>query len=131
LEPGVHVDPESPAAKQYALPLRQARQIGEGSSSATAASSSSAAPFGAGIKASGSSRDQSNASSRKPGGVSTGPEFAAGQQSAIPAEVLHASRSPAAGGSSLALLGGGIAVLVLGGLVGTIMRRRHRSTSFP
>ena len=30
LEPGVHVDPGSPAAKEYALPLDQARQTGLG-----------------------------------------------------------------------------------------------------
>src|SRR5271168_4320784 len=45
LEPGVHVDPGSPAAKEYAIPLGQARQIGaEGSSDG-----SSPPLFGAGI----------------------------------------------------------------------------------
>src|ERR1700730_5707586 len=47
LEPGVHVDPGSPAAKEYALPLNQARQTGSEPSSHT---SSEGTLFGAGIK---------------------------------------------------------------------------------
>src|ERR1700694_600364 len=43
LEPGVHADPGSPAAKEYALPLNQARQTGSESHS------SSPTLFGAGI----------------------------------------------------------------------------------
>src|SRR3979490_58238 len=50
LEPGVHVDPESPAAKEYALPLNQARQTGAGATP----SGSQETPFGAGIKPPGS-----------------------------------------------------------------------------
>ncbi len=45
LEPGVHVDPGSPAAKEYVIPLTMARQTGAPGSSA----GSSAALFGAGI----------------------------------------------------------------------------------
>src|SRR5438445_13113075 len=47
LEPGVHVDPGSPAAKQYALPLGQARRTG---AAASTRGGYSAALFGAGIK---------------------------------------------------------------------------------
>src|SRR4051794_18298133 len=50
VEPGVHIDPGSPAAKEYALPLSQARQTGAGSTP-TASSETS---FGAGIKPPGS-----------------------------------------------------------------------------
>ena len=55
LEPGVHVDPGSPAAKEYALPLNQARQTGQPSANAAGSSGSEpssgeASLFGAGIK---------------------------------------------------------------------------------
>src|SRR5690349_20643591 len=46
LEPGVHVDPGSPAAHEYALPLGQARQTGGGSSNG----GENGGLFGAGIK---------------------------------------------------------------------------------
>ncbi|MGI8559333.1 MAG: hypothetical protein ACR2ND_13700 [Solirubrobacteraceae bacterium] len=50
LEPGVHVDPGSPAAKEYAFPLSSARGISGGSPGATAKGSPAApALFGAGI----------------------------------------------------------------------------------
>src|SRR6266851_1024264 len=49
LEPGVHVDPGSPAAKEYALPLNQARQTGATSPSQVGTSNESTL-FGAGIK---------------------------------------------------------------------------------
>jgi len=45
LEPGVQIDPGSPAAKQYVLQLNQGRQTGAQGSH----SSSTTAPFGAGI----------------------------------------------------------------------------------
>ena len=54
LEPGVHVDPGSPAAKQYALPLNQAREIGHGGAGQAAGTSPSL--FGAGIGAAHSHR---------------------------------------------------------------------------
>src|SRR3954471_1665212 len=60
LEPGVHVAPGSPAEKEYALPLNQARQTGGAPSprrhessaprDSTSAGSGEAALFGAGIK---------------------------------------------------------------------------------
>jgi hypothetical protein len=137
LEPGVHIDPGSPAAKEYALPLNQARQAGTGSSSS---GSSSGVLFGAGIKPPGSggtprsgsgSRDvraQGRDLASGPGGVT-----ASGPQAALPAAVLRASSSQASsgsGGSILALLGGGVAILVLGGLGGTVLRRsRHSARS--
>ena len=46
LEPGVHIDPGSPAEKEYVLPLNQARQTGGGRGSGQ---SSTATLFGAGV----------------------------------------------------------------------------------
>jgi hypothetical protein len=132
LEPGVHADPGSPAAKEYVLPLNQARQTGQG---AAGEGASAGGPFGAGIKppgSGGSSPPGAHANGGRPG-VPHALSGAGGRgtQAAVPVAVLRAasSRASAGGNGSLpALLGGAVAVLVLGGFGGTLMRRNHRST---
>jgi len=115
LEPGVYVDPGSPAAKQYVLPLSQARQTGARSAPAP---SSPRALFGGGIS--------------PPGGG--GARHAASRAAApvpLPAAALRASRtrdSSAGSGSLLALLGGGLAILILGAFGGTVLRHSRPST---
>jgi hypothetical protein len=126
LEPGVHVDPGSPAAKQYALPLNQARQTGGGAST----SSGSAAPFGAGIKPPGSggpghaAGGSSHGAHREATGATSSDTV-----SPVPAIVRAANSRASSGGdgSLLALLGGGVVILVLGAFGGTLMRRSRRS----
>ena len=130
LEPGVHADPGSPAAKEYALPINQARQTGAAPGQA---SSGSAALFGAGIKPPGSGGSGQGGSR---GGLTARGERhnASGTVSSspgahLPAVVLQASRSQSASSgnrSMLTLLGGGVAILILGAFGGTIMRRNHR-----
>jgi hypothetical protein len=142
LEPGVHVDPGSPAAKQYALPLNQAREIGRGG----AGPGASASPlFGAGI---GNARSHRSTVAAK----GTGPDGRAGAGSgagaAEPRRLPHggsssdrsalasldashldiAAHEGSGDGSLLALLGGGIVVLLLGGAGGVAVRRVGRST---
>jgi hypothetical protein len=133
LEPGVHADPGSPAAKQYALPLNQARQTG-GGDTGNAAASESTAPFGAGIKPSGpggSGRGRSsggNTSDTARRGASGTGSYAS--RTPVPASVLRAARSQTSssdGGSILTLLGGGVAVLLIGAFGGTLVRRGRRS----
>jgi hypothetical protein len=140
LEPGVNRDPGSPAAKEYALPINQARQTGSKQTG-----SGSAALFGAGIKSSGSggsggrpntSRGSSlhavnaNGSQRSASGAPTGVPG-----KTVPANVLRAAHTEVSGsgnsndGSFLALLGGGVAILILGAFGGTVMRRSHRSSA--
>jgi len=132
LEPGVHVDPGSPAAKEYVIPLSQARRTG-------AEGSSSAPLFGAGIgpRGPGGSSHSGPGAGRAPGaakapgqGSAPGPSSArvAGGES-LPSSVLaSSSRASGDGGSLLALLAGGVAVLVLGGLGGVMLRRSRHST---
>lgn len=137
LEPGVHADPGSPAAKEYALPLNQARQTGRGAGGGGEGSSASG-PFGAGIKppgSGGSSPPGAHADGGRPGAsrARSGMPAAGGRgtQAAVPVAVLRAAspQASAGGNGSLpALLGGAAAVLVLGGFGGTLMRRNHRST---
>lgn len=122
LEPGVHADPGSPAAKEYALPLSQGR--GTNGKASAGGGSGSAAAFGVGIRPPGA-RGSSRVGSRG--------ADAAGRRGTLPAAVLSAagSRAGAGGGSSsiLALLVGGVAVLLLGGFVGTVLRRSHHPTA--
>lgn len=131
LESGVHADPGSPAAKEYALPLNQARQVG---GDAGNAKSGSPALFGAGIKSSGpgGSRQAGSDSGGARHGAGPGASGAIpyGSVTPVPAIVLRAARSQSSSngdGWVLALLGGGAAILVLGVFGGTLMRRGRRS----
>src|SRR5579872_3789640 len=129
LEPGVHADPGSPAAKEYALPLDQARQTGS-----PKAGSSAAAPFGAGIHPPGGSASESSAgkslhrqvSANGSSLVTASKAGGSRARSTIPPAVLRAASerdSSGGDGSILALIGGGVAILVLGGFGGMVMRR--------
>jgi hypothetical protein len=152
LEPGVHVDPGSPAAKEYALPLGQARQTG----------SSHGGLFGAGIKHAPTSRSAASGSPSSRGYAPSGSQTGTGgvvrrQRShqrqpanglsrahrrpvriraeaatgSLPTAVQSAARvrATSGGGSLLALIGGGVAVLVLGILGGTVLRGRRSSAT--
>jgi hypothetical protein len=127
LEPGVHADPGSPAAKQYSLPLNQARQTGTGS--AGHAGSSANVPFGAGIKPPGTGGSShpgagGGQTADRSGTSRSNATNTAGRQSMLPSAVLRASSSQAGGDdSTLALLGGAVAILILGGFGGILMRR--------
>jgi hypothetical protein len=132
LEPGVHVSPGSPAEKEYVLPLNQARQTGE-----AGAKGSTSGLFGAGITPPGGSAGGASPSRRtaRPGSrTATRSPAISGTASApggasLPAGVLRATRTPSSSvgsGSLLALLGGGLAVLVLGAFGGTVLRHSRR-----
>jgi cobalamin biosynthesis Mg chelatase CobN len=141
LEPGVRVDPGSPAAKEYALQLNKARQTGAESSKA----GSSGGLFGAGIKppssgAGGPSAGAPGATGATTTSARSGARAHAKRGSrsqtasqptpvALPAAVLRAARaqgSSAGSGSWLALVGGGVAIVLLGGFGGTVLRHNRR-----
>jgi hypothetical protein len=134
LEPGVHRDPGSPAAKEYALPIEQARQTG----SPNHTSSGSAALFGAGIKppGSGGSAHRGSSSRQIHAGARTSASGsrragARSPETALPAAVLSSASGKASSGgddSNLVLLAGGVAILVLGGFGGVVMRRGRPPT---
>jgi hypothetical protein len=142
-EEGVQVDPGSPAAQEYALALTQARRTGSGSAGSGSSSHSatrgerSETPFGDGIKppaSGGSSKSGAGSKAVGRGGHGTpspgAPTTRSGVEAAVPAVVLRAERSHSSGGdgSTLALIGGGIAILVLGGFGGTVLRHNRRPT---
>lgn len=142
LEPGVHVDPGSPAAKEYALPVSQARRAGEGGGGSEGAHEQL---FGAGIKppssgsprgGSPSGRTRAHRDAPKRAGTSSSRSADGGASGAIrtqpPALVRRVAdgRSSSGGGSSLlVLLGGGVLVLVLGAFAGVVLRHSRRPTS--
>jgi hypothetical protein len=135
LEPGVHLDPGSPAVKEYVLPLNQARQTGSASSSKRG---SSTAPFGAGITppnggaGAGSQPSTTTRVGSHTAGHAHGKHVAGAAAPApvpIPSSVLRAARSENSSdgsGSLFALLGGGLAILVIGGFGGTVLRHSRR-----
>jgi hypothetical protein len=135
LEPGVHIDPGSPAAKQYALPLNQARQTGADPSGH--AGSSASAPFGAGIHPPGSggsshpgsSANRNHAQARHTTSRASSAEAPGTGVAISPITLREASSNASPGGdrSLLVLLGGAVAILILGAFGGTLMRRNHRS----
>ncbi|HLB21607.1 MAG TPA: hypothetical protein VK605_05820 [Solirubrobacteraceae bacterium] len=128
LEPGVHVDPGSPAAKEYALPLNQARRTGAQSTG----SSSSETPFGAGIKPPDSGGSNGGGATHGSGAARGAPRSGQGTGAAgaqLPPAVqraVDAQRSSGGGGSLPVLIGGGVAILVLGAFGGTVLRRSRR-----
>jgi hypothetical protein len=140
LEPGVHIDPGSPAAKEYALPLNQARETGAASSSQP---SSEGSLFGAGIKPPSSGGPPRTGKGPAPAGGGTqapapagasapGTASSSGSEAALVQAALRAARAQQAtdgGGSLLALIGGGVAVLVLGAFGGTVLRHSRRPAS--
>jgi hypothetical protein len=128
LEPGVHVDPGSPAAKQYALPLNQARRTGAAPGSSETAAG---ALFGAGINppgggsGGGGSRPRTHTANGGSGDASSSSPH-------LTAAVLRAANGAGGGGgdgSLLALIGGGVAILILGGFGGTVLRHSRRPSA--
>lgn len=130
LDDGVHVDPDSAPAKEYALPLEAARAAGsdarEGSRPGNAASDAGpAAAFGSGI----TPKPAPSARSSRSSGASTDrsgarPDLGPGEKD--PAATVSTQRAQAAGGNPvLYSLGGVLAVLVAGGLVALTLRRRQ------
>jgi hypothetical protein len=114
LQPGVHVDPGSPAAKEYAIPLNQAGA----STPSTNGTTSKATLFGVGINPSGSGNSSGL-------GTSHTKARGGGVQTALPSVVVPGSSG--SDGSLLALLGGGVAILVLGSFGGAVLRRSRHS----
>jgi hypothetical protein len=125
--PGVHVDPGSPAGKQYSIPIPSAR--GEASGQSAGSGSANPPSFGAGVTPSaaaptkGHSSRSSALSSRS---ARTRPRHH-GSSAALTAasSTQPATAADRVGGNSwLPLVGGGALVLLLGCGGGLALRRR-------
>jgi hypothetical protein len=140
LEPGVHIDPGSPAAKEYALPVSQARGAGEGDGS----EGTHEQLFGAGIKPPGSGSPRGGSPSAGSGarrGASNSAGASSSGSGGSASDTTHTQPPPlvrrvAGGGSSsgggsslLVLLGGGVVVIALGAFAGVVLRHGRRPTS--
>ncbi|MFL5866817.1 MAG: hypothetical protein ACJ766_06930 [Thermoleophilaceae bacterium] len=135
-EPGVHVDPGSPSGKEYAIPLEGARRdaSGGGSSSGSSGGSSGSsgggaakAPlFGEGITPAGGSQSGGGSGNGSGGSAHKGGKKASAVEQTARSTLASA---PAAGsGDSTAQTGAiGLAVLLLGGALGLLLRRGLRS----
>lgn len=126
-QPGVHIDPGSPAGKQYAIPIVSAR--GEaggqtGSQSPPAFGVGITPPSGGQTKAITGGRTLGPATTRKDRRrPKTNTGSTTSNSGSLPAPA--AVQTSAAGGSGwLALTIGGMLVLILGGAGGMLLRRR-------
>jgi hypothetical protein len=135
---GVHVDPGSPAGKEYQFPVAGAR--GETAGGGQQSSSGNPPLFGVGVSpaaAATGSTDQTNpnrgTASATNGGARSGPHAASsaassaavGPSSAEGSPALATTGSAGAGGSGwIPLAVGGLLVLVLGGGGGLMLRQR-------
>jgi hypothetical protein len=128
IAPGVYADPSTPAGKEYALQLQQARGTGSPPPSATSHSSSPAL-FGAGIapaKSAAQARPVAKPATHKQAATSTRPQPSTTTTTPTGARVAApATAGSSSGGGTLALVGGAAAILALGGLGGVLMRRRR------
>lgn len=152
-EDGVTIDPGSPSAKEYALPLETARRdatgdsdkpvspgartsepfgVGVGPDSQSAAPSSTT---GSGSTSSSGSKDASSSKSSSPGSAAKTDAAAAGDTGK--ASATTGERASSSGpvteaqdsgvGSSTALVGGGLGVLLLVAVGGAALRATRRT----
>lgn len=131
--PGVHIDPGSPAGKEYAIPLGQARSTG---TPTNLTGTGSAQLFGAGItpsEPSASTRSALATSHRPAGRTTSAPGERNPRTGAItrkPAALAITPVSKLLGGGSGEssglwwMLAAGSLVLLLGGLGGAVLARR-------
>jgi cobalamin biosynthesis Mg chelatase CobN len=132
-EPGVSYDPDSPAGKEYAVPLDRVRQESSGTQSQDA--SPGATPlFGVGVSRaptssrSGTAKPSTGGSSAGDGNESPAP---AGGSGSGGGGGTTATEAVAASASRQLFAGGGIAALgvVLAVAVGFVVRRRTRQSA--
>jgi hypothetical protein len=135
-EEGVFIDPGSPSAKEYAIPLEAERRQADPDQEPSAGiqqGSRSSPIFGTGIVSGGSGEETSSgapspAANERDRGARDAPGKTALQESADEDVVRAAASDPGApdGGAGVPLTIGGVAVgvLLVGGLVGLLLRRR-------
>lgn len=131
---GVHIDPGSPPATEYALPLDSARGVGAGSAGARAAAQGAEQePFGSGItprRAAGTGSPAHAEPSASSGAGPDGPAHAGDGAATGPAPDLPPSSVGDSGGATAVVysLGGAVVVLAVGGLLALTLRRRQSAT---
>jgi hypothetical protein len=129
LEPGVHVDPGSPAAKEYAIPLQRARGASPPTTggSSSGGSGSSNGLFGSGITP--AKTKVSTPATRTPGGAHSVSKGSAPHRGSTPVApppavpVMLAAHARGSGSGIGWMLGAGVLILFLGGLGAIVLAR--------
>lgn len=132
LAQGVHVDPDSPSAREYALPLEAARRQAHSSNNPARRvnlTERTAPLFGEGVgeeAAPATARARSRVRSGKSGasGPGTGERVASGRASEIVAAAAQRPPTPAGGGPLPLLIAGGALLTAAGIGLGAWLRRR-------
>ena len=135
-EDGVFIDPDSPSAKEYGIPLEAERRQADPAQEPDAGirqGSRSSPIFGAGIVGDGERPEKTNADAPGSAGKKRerdAPREAKPRESDDDAVVRAAAANPGApsGGAGVPLTIAGVAagVLFIGGLAGLLLRRRAR-----
>ena len=128
----MHIDPDSPPATEYGLPLDSARSVGAGSDGARlSAEGAKQEAFGSGITPRRGTRTASRTPA-KPAARSGGSDGAAqtGEGAGTGASPALPTSSDGDGGGTPVLysLGGAVVVLAAGGLMALTLRRRQSAT---
>lgn len=117
------IDPGGPSSKEYAIPLESARQNAAGTGSTAPRGSRTAPLFGVGIKARSAKKTASHRRSKRSGSATAN----SGSRTVPDVKVVSAS-TPSGGFGTPAAVGGlAVSVLLLGGVLGSIARRRRSS----
>jgi hypothetical protein len=129
---GVHFDPDSPAGKEYALPLERAREeaAGTGTQGESGSSGEGAPLFGAGVSGSGPRSGGAGGGAAGGGSPTAGAESGSGQGGKARA---HPNSRPALTNIALAKTGDSfslaagvaiiVAILLAAAIVGLVLRR--------
>ena len=136
-KPGVHVDPDTPAGKEYAIPIDQARREAQGTSQPnTGHGSNGSAPlFGAGISPRSGGGAGSSDRGRGSHGSSKGGTVGARKSGGNPSQGERGASRPRAAIVASTDTGGAAAfqtatlvaaVLLAGGLLGSVLHRVRR-----
>src|SRR4051794_31174635 len=125
-EPGVHVDPDSPSGKEYAIPLDSVRRDAGGRGSAEPGGGG-APLFGAGISsAPRSTRGGSGATHRSGSGRKPAKQDRSGSGERKAAVAAASAGAGSDGSTALTSAAIGLAVLLAGGALGLVLRRTLR-----
>ena len=137
-EPGVTIDPSSPSAKQYVLPLEGARRQADPKQRQSAPvqqGTTKSQLFGAGVTSSGSGGSGGGGSSAEFSTTGSGAKSGArsttanGGKASLPPAVRAAVVDPGAPGRGIGttalLIGGSLLVLLAGAGIGIAARRRR------
>ena len=130
---GVHVDPDSPAGKEYALPLDSARRDAGGTPNGTGAAGASAPLFGAGVSKAASGGGGPSGAGGEEGDGSSSAQAGGANSATSGADATQVARAVAdrGGGLSAGLVTLLIAmgVLLVGILIGLTARVLRRTNS--